>query len=156
MSVLNANGERRLKKVKRVLRRFRQYTPELNRLLRKNEFEDDDYEIAIELAIDDWNSTPPHIGVLRIGEFPSMYLLVLGASVQLLKMAGLYQSRNELNYSALGSSFTRSNKTQYYAMWLQQLSQEWENKKLNFKIAANVEMGYSGKFSEYSMIGYDF
>jgi hypothetical protein len=153
---LNPRADRKLQKAKRVLRRFRQDTPELNRLIRKMELDELDYEIAIELAIDDWNATTPHVGRLDIGTFPSLYLLILGASVQLLRMAGIYQSRNELNYSALGSSFTRANKTAYYIQWLQQFAQEWETKKVNFKIAQNVELGYSGKFSEYDLIGYDF
>ena len=153
---LDTYGAKRLAKAKRVLRRFLQDTPELNRLIRKKEIEDEDYEICIELAIDDWNATTPHVGVMRIEHFPSLYLLVLGADVQALRMAGIYQSRNELNYQALGSSFTRANKTQYYIMWLQNFQQEWEKKKKDFKIAMNVELGYGGSFSEYLYIGYDF
>jgi hypothetical protein len=153
---LTAYSERKLQKTKKVLRRFLQDTPELNRLINKKELEDDDYEICIELAIDDWNATTPHVGVLNLDTFPSMYLLVLGASVMALRMAGIYQARNELNYSALGSSFTRANKTTYYLKWLTDFRQEWESKKVNFKIAQNVQLGYGGSFSEYLYIGYDF
>jgi hypothetical protein len=154
--VLSEHAEKKLRKTKRVLRRFLQDTPELNRLIKKNEIEDEDYEICIELAIDDWNATTPHVGVMTLDAFPSMYLLVLGASVQALRMAGIYQSRNELNYQALGSSFTRANKTQHYIQWLGSFLQEWEQKKKDFKIAQNVVLGYGGSFSEYMMIGYDF
>lgn len=154
--VLSEYGQKKLHKAKKVLRRFLQDTPELNRLIRKNEIDDEDYEICIELAIDDWNATAPHVGVTTIDSFPSLYLLTLGAAIQALRMAGIYQSRNELNYSALGSSFTRANKTQYYIQWLSGFLGEWEQKKKDFKIAQNVALGYGGTFSEYLYIGYDF
>jgi len=154
--VLSAYAQKKLSKTKKVLRRFLQDTPELNRLIKKMEIDDEDYEICIELAIDDWNATAPHVGVTTIETFPSLYLLVLGASVQAMRMAGIYQSRNELNYQALGSSFTRANKTQYYVQWLGGFMNEWEQKKKDFKISQNVVLGYGGAFSEYLYIGYDF
>jgi len=153
---LTEYAQRKLSKTKKVLRRFLQDTPELNRLIRKEEISDEDYEICIELAIDDWNATTPHVGTITLESFPSLYLLVLGAGIQALRMAGIYQSRNELNYNALGSSFTRANKTQYYIIWLNEYKTDYERKKLNYKMAQNVSLGYGGSASEYNLIGYDF
>lgn len=147
----------RLEKGREYLRLFLMDTEELNRLLRRKEIDDKRLDLAIQLVISDWNSTTPLIGRVNIGNFPSLYLLIHGAAIQCLKMAGLYQSRNELTYSSGGSSFVRSNKTAYYQSWIQNFSAEYETKKLNIKIQQNVETAYGGGFhSEYWLIGYDW
>lgn len=147
----------RMKKAKKFLRLFLMDTPELNRLIGDYETNEDRLELALILTISDWNTTTPIIGKVSIGSFPSLYLLLHGATIQCLKMAGLYQSRNELTYNAGGSSFVRSNKTPYYQSWIQNLASEYEAKKLNFKIQKNVEGAYGYGFgSEYEEIGWDF
>jgi hypothetical protein len=147
----------RLEKGREYLRLFLMDTEELNRLLRRKEIDDKRLDLAIQLVISDWNSTTPLIGRVTISNFPSLYLLIHGAAIQCLKMAGLYQSRNELTYSSGGSSFVRSNKTAYYQSWIQNFSAEYETKKLNIKIQQNVETAYGGGFhSEYFLIGYDW
>ena len=78
-----------------------------------------------------------------------------GATIQILKSAGLQQARNELNYNTGGSSFVRSNKTQYYQSWMVNFSNEYEGKKRNMKIQQNIEKSWGGGVaSEYDMIGY--
>ena len=132
-------------------------TEELNRLLRRKEIDDKRLDLAIQLTISDWNTTTPLIANVTIGNFPSFYLLIHGAAIQCLKMAGLYQSRNELTYNSGGSSFIRANKTAYYQSWIQNFATEYETKKLNMKIQQNVQGGYGAGFhSEYSLIGYDW
>jgi len=149
--------QRRMSKAKKFLRLFTQDTPELNRLIRGYELNDDKLELALILTISDWNTTTPVIGKTTIGNFPSLYLLLHGGAIQCLKMAGLYQSRNELTYSSGGTSFIRSNKTPYYQSWIQNFASEYEAKKLNYKIQRNVEGGYGkGLGSEYDLIGYDW
>lgn len=149
--------QERMKKARKYLRLFLMDTPELNRLIRGYETDEDRLELAIVLTISDWNTTTPVIGKVSIGTFPSLYLLLHGATIQCLKMAGLYQSRNELTYSAGGGSFVRANKTPYYQSWIQNFASEYEAKKLNFKIQKNVEGGYGRGFgSEYDLIGYDW
>jgi hypothetical protein len=146
-----------MQKARKYLRLFTMDTPELNRLIRGYEIDEDRLELAILLTISDWNTTTPVIGKTTIGNFPSLYLLIHGAAIQCLKMAGLYQSRNELTYSSGGSSFVRSNKTPYYQSWIQNFASEYEAKKLNFKIQRNVEGGFGKGFgSEYDLIGYDW
>lgn len=146
----------KLKKARRYLRLFLQDTPELNRLIRKEESDNEVLDFALEMAISDWNSTMPPIGNVNIGNYPSLYLLMHGAVIQILKTQGLLQARNELNYSAGGSSFLRSNKSNYYMQWMINLANDYEVKKRNMKIAKNVSRGWGGVASEYSMIGYDW
>jgi hypothetical protein len=149
--------DERTKKARKYLRLFLMDTEELNRLIRTKEIDDERLDLALELTVSDWNTTTPLIGRVTLGTFPSLYLLLHGATIQCLKMAGLYQSRNELTYNSGGSSFIRSNKTPYYQSWIQNFASEYEAKKLNYKIQKNVEGGYGKGFnSEYDLIGYDW
>lgn len=147
----------RMAKAKKYLRMFLMDTEQLNRLIRGKELEDEHLEFAILMTLSDWNTTTPVLGRTTIATFPSLYLLMHGAAIQCLKMAGLYQSRNELTYSSGNSSFVRSNKTPYYQSWISNLASEFEAKKLNYKIQRNIEGAYGrGLASEYDLIGYDF
>lgn len=147
---------RRMNKAKKYLRLFLRDTPQLNRLIRKEESDDDLLTFALDMCIDDWNSTVPVIGNTTISNFPSLYLLMHGAVIQVLKTQGLYQARNELTYNTGGSSFIRSNKSNYYQSWMINFSNEYELKKRNLKIAQNVSRGWGGVSSEYDRIGYSW
>ena len=147
----------RMNKAKKYLRMFLMDNEEMNRLLGRKEIDDDRLEFAINLTISDWNTTAPVIGREDIVSWPSLYLLMHGGAVQCLKMAGFYQTRNELTYNSGGSSFIRANKTPYYQSWIQNLSAEYEAKKLQYKIQKNIEGAYGDGFSsEYALVGFDF
>jgi len=150
----SASATKRMDKAKRYLRLFLRDTAQLNRLIRKEESDDTLLMFAIDMAISDWNTTSPYIKQVTILNYPSLYLLMHGAAIQILKMQGLHQARNELNYSAGGSSFVRSNKSNYYLTWMTNFMNEYEVKKRNMKIALNIERGWGGVFSEYDRIGY--
>lgn len=147
-----------MKKAKKYLRMFMMDNEEMNRLLGRKELDDDRHELAIILTLSDWNTTAPVVGKHDIVSFPSLYLLLTGAAIQCLKMAGFYQSRNELTYNSGGSSFVRANKTPYYQSWLANLSSEFEAKKLQSKIQSNIAGALSGGgfSSEYDLVGYDW
>jgi len=146
----------RMEKAKRYLRMFLRDTAELNRLIRKQESDDAMLQFAIEMTISDWSSTSPFIDRVDINNYPSLYLLMHGAAIQILKSQGIYQARNELTYQAGGSSFSRFNKTSYYMNWMMNLSSDYEMKKRNMKIAKNIQGGWGGVNSEYDKIGYAF
>ncbi len=154
MVAQNPEATRRMEKAKRYLRLFMLDTPQLNRLIRKEESDDTLFDFAIEMTLSDWNSTTPVLGTVDIGNFPSLYLLMHGAAIQLLKSQGLYQARNELNYSAGGSSFLRANKSNYYMQWMTNFASEYETKKRNLKMQQNINRGWGGLQSEYDRIGY--
>lgn len=153
-SIESPEATRRMEKAKRYLRLFMRDTPQLNRLIRKEESDNDLMEFAIEMAISDWNCTPPLIGAVDIMNYPSLFMLMHGAAIQLLVSQGLLQSRNELNYSAGGSSFVRSNKSNYYMQWMINLDNKYQQNKRNIKIQQNVGRGWGGVNSEYDRIGY--
>lgn len=151
-----AEAARRMNKAKRYLRLFLQDTPSLNRLIRTEESDDELLEFAIDMCIDDWNSTVPLISFQTIETFPSLYLLMHGAAIQVLKMQGIRQDRNRLTYSSGGSSFARSDKGQFYLQWAQSFISDYEIKKKNYKIYQNIKQGYGGIHSEYDDIGFSF
>jgi len=118
------------------------------------ELDDEHLRFAIDMAISDWNSTMPPLPPKSIETYPSLYLLMHGAAIQCLKMGGIRQSRNQLDYSSGGSSFSRSNKTGLYQSWISLFQNEYEMKKRNHKIAQNINRGYGGVHSEYDFIGF--
>jgi hypothetical protein len=129
-------------------------TPALNRLIDGYESEAELLDFAIEMAISDWNSTSPILRpYLGIATFPSLYLLLHGAAIQVMKSQGLYQSRNELQYNAGGTSLVRQNKARIYMEWLANFSAEYEQKKRTMKIQMNVGRGWGGVHSEYAFLG---
>lgn len=144
----------RMNKAKRYLRLFLLDTPALNRLILKEESDDEILTFAIEMAISDWNSSAPILPPVNIGNFGSLYLLLHGAAIQVLKSQGLLQARNQLQYSAGGSSFSRHDKSPMYQSWMINFANEYEVKKRNMKIHINIERGWGGVRSDYDMIGY--
>jgi hypothetical protein len=138
-------------RARRYLRLFLNDTPELNRLIRKQESTDEKLDLAILLAIDDYQITSPPLGIVSIENFPSLWLLLYGATIQVLRSAGLLQSRNELVYQAGNVSVRIFDKTQLYQSWIAQFVQEYEHKKLNFKISQNIACALgAGVQSEYA------
>jgi hypothetical protein len=154
MRLQSVEGTSRMERARRYLRLFLRDTPELNRLIRKQESDQEMLTFAIEMAISDWNSTSPFIDRTDINNYPSLYLLMHGAVIQILKSQGLYQARNELTYQAGGSSFMRFNKSNYYMQWAINLGNDYEVKKRNMKIAKNILGGWGGVTSEYDKIGF--
>lgn len=143
----------RFNKAMKYLRMFLQDTPELNRLIRDQELSDEKLRFCIDMAISDFNSTMPPTPAKTIENYPSLYLLMHGSAINALKMSGMLQSRNELNYQTGGSSFVRSNKTNLYQGWLSLFINDYETKKSQMKLANNVERGYGGVHSEYLFVG---
>ena len=156
MAIQDVKNTNRMDKAKRYLRLFLRDTAQLNRLIRKEESDDEMLTFAIEMTLSDWNSTAPFIGAVSIRNYPSLYLLMHGAAIQVLKSQGLLQARNELQYSAGGSSFMRSNKSNYYMQWMANFSNEYSRKVRDMKISQNIERGWGGVASEYDRVGYSW
>lgn len=140
---------------RRLLRLFLNDTPELNRLIRQQETDDPHLDLAIALGVDDFNITSPLLSTYRVETFPSLYMLIYGATIQVLRSAGILQSRNELAYSSGGVSVRIFDKTQNYMAWIAQFVAEYERKKSNYKISLNVMNALAGGIpSEYAMLNY--
>lgn len=144
-----------LQDVRRLLRLFLNDTPELNRLIRQEESDNAHLDLALRLAVDDFNITTPLLSPVTVSSFPSFYLLIHGAAIQTMKMNGILQSRNELNYSSGGVTVRTFDKTQLYQSWMSAFLGEYERKKANFKIAQNISAAFGqGLFSEYSTLSW--
>jgi len=138
-------------RARRYLRLFLNDTPKLNRLIRKEESTDEKLDLAILLAIDDYKITPPPLGIVSVENFPSIWLLLYGATIQVLRSAGLLQARNELVYQAGNVSVRIYDKGPAYQSWIENFRQEYEEKKRTFKISLNIASAMGGGVqSEYA------
>jgi len=133
-------------------RAFIRDNPNTNALLNGYETDDTLIGFCIELALDDWNTTPPLIGNFQLETHPAKSLVLLASVLWILKSAGLMQSRNQLDYASGGITIATSNKTPLYQSWINLLMQEYEAKKLNMKKAMNAEEAYGGISSEYVQV----
>lgn len=136
-----------------VRAKMRDY-PELNRLTDGVESSDRDIGLALMLALDDYNSTPPLLDTASLVNFPAKDLLVRATIVQLLESSGLLQTRNKLAYSD-GQTMVQTEQPQLYMQWWNMFKQDVENKKVRFKTAKNLNdaMGQQvGVSSEYLAI----
>ncbi len=129
--------------------------PELNRLVAGVESSDRQIAFAVLQCIDDWNTTPPLLGAVRLDTFPSLALLIDGAIIQLLQSVGLLQLRNHMQYSdGQGVSVSTSDKAPQLMAWANLFGQAYEAKKTRLKMALNLEgaLNGTGIASEYAYI----
>lgn len=130
------------------LRDFLRDKVELNSLIGKEESDDSSLADAIEDAIDDYNTTPP-LTIFNDENFPSKSLLKIGATLWILRSAGMEMSRNHLTYQDGGMSVEVKEKTQLYQSWLQNFEDLWERKKRAMKLEVNLQAGWGGVGSPY-------
>lgn len=136
------------------IRDFIRDEPNLNALLDGQETSPTFIKFAGELALDDFNTTPPLIGTFNLSSHPSKSLLLLATIIYILKSAGILQSRNQLDYASGGITVATSNKTPLYQSWIQLMMNEYEAKKANLKKAINAEAAYGEISSEYVQINF--
>lgn len=129
-------------------------TPALNALLDGKETSDAEMELCLELALDDFNTSPPLIGNFPIESHPSQSLMMIATVYWILQSAGILQSRNQLEYSSGGITVRTSDKTPLYQSWIAIFMQSYEAKKANLKKSINAEQAYGGISSEYSQINF--
>lgn len=135
-----------------MLRKFLRDIDELNKLLDRKETSDNQLELALDMALDDWNMTPPPLYLVDYTNFPSPNMLIRGATIQVLTSAGILYSRNKLDYSDGGITVRVSDQAQEYMAWLNMISNDYERKKLELKKAINLAMCWGNVYSEYSQI----
>lgn len=122
--------------------------PELNKLFDR-EFTDADIDLAIDLAIDDYNNTPPVLANVEYKDFPSLALLFKGVIIYLLQGKQLWYSRNRLPYMDGNISIDPYNKAPEYFQLISMLSQEYYNMKMQIKKTQNLENFYGEYKSSY-------
>ncbi len=126
------------------LRTFLGDRPEDNKLIPGEELSVDKLKLAVALTIDEFNNAPPFTS-FTLQTFPSLMVLIHGATVQCLIMAGLIQSRNYLQFSDGGISEVIGDKAPSYQGWINQLAGILGNYKKtseDIKVSINMEQGF--------------
>ena len=135
-----------------IVRNYVRDFPELNRLISGEESSDRMIAWAVVDAMEDFNQTPPLIGSFSLSEIPK-HILIRMATVSLLESVGILQTRNNLKFSDGGISVGVSDKAPMLMNWIGYMRREFERKKLEWKIAKNIEAAWGrGVHSEYWLI----
>jgi len=135
----------------RQVRSFLRDHPEVNALLDGEETGDSLLELYVDMAVDDWNTTPPILGPIQVTTHPARSQMIFYICALCLWSAAILQARNQLAYSDGGISVQTSDKSQIYQQISSQLMQIYEQKKLRYKKSQNAEAAYGGLLSEYSL-----
>jgi hypothetical protein len=125
---------------------------EFNKLIQTTEYDKDELRLAFIMALDDFNSSPPQIGLFNFETFPSPVLLLTKAAINALDMGIFQKDRDRLPYNDSGLSVDDDGQSQAYTQHRQILVQEYEAKKKAIKVAMNVEGCYGGSSSEYGLL----
>lgn len=133
------------------MRTFLGDTPESNRLIPDQELSDDKLGLALDLALDEYNHTPPFENQ-AFENFPSLAVILHGGAIQALIMAGIVMSRNYLNFSDGGIQEVISDKAQAYQSWIANLISSYREGALNIKTALNMERNFGVIPSPYGNV----
>ena len=126
--------------------------PGLNLLVPDQIFSDDRMEVAIEDAVDDWNSTPPPIGDITFFDHPSPGLLSLCVMTDLLRHEALNYMRNGVDFSDGGTSVSDTNRGQQLMAIADRLYNQYQAAKEARKMDLNIAQGWGGSWSEYGVL----
>jgi len=138
----------------KLVRSFIGDTPEENRLVPDKELSDDKIRLALAMTLDTYNNTPPYENVSYLN-FPSLTLIIHGAVIQCLIMAGILQSRNYLQFNDGGISEVVSDRAAVYQSWIGNVIGAYREELSNIKISLNMERNFGVIASPYGNV-FDF
>lgn len=125
---------------------------ELNRLISGEESSNRMIEYCVNLAIDEFNTSPP-LTRYSISAFPSRTILLYLTICHLLTSVGILKSRNRFQYSDGGWSSDTEQQDSLYQNWIQLMRSQVKPQAQALKIALNIEGGWgAGVGSEYGWI----
>lgn len=155
MATLEQNFQRYIK----AIRLFLNDNATLNRLIRREESDDDHIRLAIIMALSEYDATDPVKHGYSVTSFPNVSMLINGAIVQILKMVGLLHARNKLSYSAGGLSINLFDKDGDYMRWIQMFLRDFETKSQKLQIQQNISEALddcpAGNHSQYVLAAFD-
>lgn len=129
-----------------------------NVLIGAEESTDAKIDLAIDMVLSDFNMSIPWGGGYDYSSFPDFSLMIIGATIQLLRSAGILHSRNSLNYSAGGLSVQIWNKAKDYMAWINSLNQEYQANKRSIITKMNISRALDqapmGLHTEYFLAGF--
>lgn len=127
-----------------------------NKLIPGEELSNDKLSLALDLALDEFNNTPPFMS-FTLATFPSLSVILQGAAVHSLMMAGFIQTRNYLQFSDGGISEVINDKSPMYQGWINMIMNSvigYAKNASDIKIALNMASGFGVVKSPYGY-GYD-
>lgn len=147
------NDEKRLERAAVSLRNKIRDKKVLNRLLlQEYETTDEELKQCLIEALIDWNTSPPMIDYVSLGNHPNKALLLDCAAAKALTSAGIWHSREHMPSSDGGTSADDHAKASEYSLWSERLTAEYERKKSDLKTALNISaaLGNQSVSSEYA------
>ena len=138
----------------KMLRTFLGDTPEENRLIPDKELSDDKLKLALELALSEYNNTPPFQAV-TFETFPNLMVILYGGAIQALIMAGIIMARNYLQFNDGGISEVVADKSATYQSWIGNLVGTYKDAVMNIKVSINMEENFGVIPSPYGNV-FDF
>lgn len=106
-------------------------------------------ELALRLAVNDFNVVPP-ISSYEVKNFPSDTMLMYGTLHHLANGEAERQLRNQVTYNAQGLNAQIDDKYQQYNQLAMYYKQLFEAKIKEMKIQQNLEKAWGGSFSPYA------
>jgi len=127
-----------INKLEHLVRVFIRDYPVLNRLLNDIETSPQTIKLCILMAVDDFNVTPPPLSIYSVDNFPSLSILMYGTIANILDSVAIVDNRNMLSYSDGSVSQSPADKGRLVASQSKYWRQLYEQQKLKFKHAANL------------------
>ena len=139
------------------LRNFIKDHEELNRLLSfKVENLDSYLDLYLDMAVSFLNSMPPFVYTVSVDDpnFPFFSLIIHQATIEALISNSIVAARNDLTYNNGGITVKIDDGQRYMAIlqWLSKMADREIDMYQKWKIAINIDGGYSGIPSPYAYI----
>ena len=136
-----------------VLRAHLRDKPELNRITKAIEFEDEQLDQALDFGgVMDWNMTPPILGEVTLETHPAPSLLVRGATIWACNSDAVREARNPHQFSDGGTVVSEQSKPGLYNVVLGPIRAKYEQMKTTYKANQNINAGWGGAPSDLSYI----
>lgn len=123
--------------------------PELNYLLPGEEFGLPQISLAINLAVDLFNTGIAPISNFTLFTFPSKSILLYGTLSRLFQGQAALYARNQMDYSDGGITLPVEERTQYYTQLASMYETTFQQAGKTWKVAKNIEDGFGGVWSDY-------
>ena len=122
---------------------------EKNYLIEGEELSDTQINIAMEMTVSDWNSTPPTAAV-GVSNFPYKHILMYGTLYRCFMGLAALMARNNFGFSDGGVSIPLEERFQLYQALSGMYQAEYQSSMAKIKININIEEGWGQMGSDYA------
>ena len=131
------------------VRNYLSDSKENNHLLDDVEFTDSRIQLAMKMALSDFNAMPPR-SVFTLVDFPYMATLLDGTCFHLYRGQMALAARNTMSYSDGGMDIPIEERFPYYQQMVQFYEQAFKSSAKAEKIQLNLESGWDSVSSDYA------